>query len=135
MLNVTHEELRQISDIIKHAIQVHISWRENLIRILICKLTLPDSIFEKDAHRNCDFGRWFYDKSNVHLHDVSAFNNIEELHRLMHDSARDACLKSRALGRIPEEDYDQMMNSISRFQTELNNFHKKVQSTLENVES
>ncbi len=114
---------------------MHEKWRASLLRTLVCGLGLPDSIHATDAHRHCDFGRWLYSRPNEELRHTPAFQTIEALHRRMHDCTREACLKSRALGRMTEEDYDDMNAAMSRFEAELKAYQDKVRITVQQMAS
>lgn len=60
---------------------------------------------------------------------------MEELHKAMHDSAREVCLKVEVTGMAPVEDYDHFLGSASRFNDELVDLQQRVLYTLKNVAS
>lgn len=135
MINVTAEELEKIVSTIGEALELHGRWREKLERNLICRLPHDEADLAEDAHRNCAFGRWFYSKGNAHLRGLPAFTAIGKLHQAMHVSARELCIKSRALGSVAVEDYDLFLGDMTRFRDELQNLQRRVSFTLQNIDS
>jgi hypothetical protein len=124
------DNLGKIVTAIEQALRMHTRWHENLIRLLICKRPLPDSVIEAEAHKCCEFGKWFYGKANLHLHQLPLFRKINDLHRLMHASTRDSCLKYRTMGMMTEDDYDHLLDSIANFRKELTSLKARAESTL-----
>lgn len=135
MISVTSEELERILATVEEALLLHDEWRENLLRSLVCKLPLDARYIAEDAHQRCAFGCWFYSKANAHFRGQSSFRNIGELHKAMHQCAREVCFKIKAVGIAPEEDYDQFLGSVSRFREELIGLQHKVSYTLQNIDS
>lgn len=134
MINVTAEELEKIVSTIDEALVLHGRWREKLERNLICRLPPEESDMAEDAHQKCAFGRWFYSKSNEHLRGLPAFTNIGKLHQAMHNSAREVCIKSKALGTVSAEDYDLFLGDMSTFRNDLLNLQRRVSYTLQNID-
>jgi hypothetical protein len=66
---------------------------------------------------------------------LPAFKKIGELHKAMHDSAREVCQNIKATGSAPEVEYDAFRNNMMLFRQELDNFKSKIVHTLENVGS
>lgn len=133
MSSVSAEEIEQILGTIEKALQMHTKWYEDLVRRLLCKLPLPDSVVAKNAHQHCDFGCWFYGNINERSHGLPAFAEIGELHKIMHDSARELYLKMKATGMVHEDDYDYFTRNVSRFKGELAEFRQRVLNTLNHV--
>ena len=131
--SVSTEEMEQILGTIETALQMHTKWYEDLVRRLLCKLPLPDSMVAINSHQCCDFGRWFYGSINERSHNLPAFAEIGELHKTMHDSARDLCLKMKATGMVHEDDYDYFTRNVSRFKGELAEFRQRVLNTLNHM--
>lgn len=135
MVGVSPEEIEQILETIDKALLMHNQWYEDLVRILLCKLPMPPSMVAKDAHNQCYFGCWLYGDQNARLHELPAFAKIVELHKDMHDNARELSLKMEANGMVREEEYDSFMRSLSRFRDELTLFRQRVLVTLNQVSS
>lgn len=127
------ESINQILDVVNIAFIAHTQWHEDLIRSLLCRTHMAESYIAKDAHHKCDFGRWFYTQNSSSFHGLPAASKIEESHKIMHNSARDMCLKMKANGIIHTEDYDYFIRNLTCFKDELTSFRKRVLDTLESV--
>lgn len=134
MINVTAEELEKIQKTVDDALAMHGKWLENLQRIFACRLSPNEADLAVDAHQNCDFGRWFYSKSNSRLREIPAFQKIEALHKSMHNTVREICAKLRAAGVIQPDDYDVLLGEVKRFSGELEELRNKVDYTLKNID-
>jgi diguanylate cyclase len=134
MINVTPEELGRILATIHEALSLHEQWKDNLLRNFVCRLPLAAADMLEDAHLHCAFGKWFYSKPNAHFRDLSAFKKIDELHLEMHQSARQICFGIKAVGTVPEADYDEFLGCLSRFRNEMLELQQRVTYTLQNID-
>lgn len=133
MSSVSPEKITQILDTIDKALVMHNKWYEDLVRSLLCRTAMPESFIATDAHRKCDFGSWFYKNKESGFKDLPSFTKIEELHKTMHDSAREICLKIKANGMVKAEDYDYFVRNLTYFREELSDFRQRVVDTLAHV--
>lgn len=133
MASVSPEELEQVLAIIDKAIQMHVQWHQDLVRTMLCKLPLPDSVAAMDAYRHCAFGTWFYNKANARLHALPTFDRIGELHQIMHESARKMCVKVRATGLVAEHGYDDFVQRLGEFRGGLEEFRGRIRLTFRSV--
>ncbi len=90
-----HELVAAISQL-DQAIHNHQQWHENLIRVLVTRLSPEVSDLRPDAHRRCRFGQWYDSGAGVELHNQPAFIAVGEAHQRMHTSA------TRLLGRVAD---------------------------------
>jgi diguanylate cyclase (GGDEF)-like protein len=134
VINVTVEELEKIQKTVDDALAMHGKWLENLQRIFACRLSPNESDLAVDAHQNCDFGRWFYGKSNSRLREIPAFQKIEALHKSMHNTVREICAKLRVSGVVQPDDYDVLLGEVKRFSAALLELRNKVDYTLKNID-
>lgn len=135
MINVTSEELERVLATIEDALALHETWRDNLHRTLACRLPPTDADMAEDAHHRCAFGHWYYSKGNAHFRDLPAFKNIGELHKSMHQGARDICIKVKGLGILPVEDYDLFLGGMLSFRKELLDLQHRVSFTLQHIDA
>lgn len=135
MISVVSEDLERVLATIDCALAQHQTWCDNLNRTLVCRLAPAEADMADDAHHRCEFARWFYSKGNAHFRDLPAFRNIGEVHKSLHQSAREICIKAKSLGMLPVEDYDLFLGSMLSFRKELHDLGHRVSSTLENIDS
>lgn len=133
MKNVSAEEIKKILETIDHALDSHTKWYEQLVRTLLCRTRMEDALIAKDAHYKCGFGSWFYSNKESGFYELPAFITIGELHKTMHDSARDICLKMNATGLVQGDDYDYFLRNMTHFREALTDFRKRVLDTLEQI--
>jgi diguanylate cyclase (GGDEF)-like protein len=135
MINVTSDGLETVLATIEDALAMHQIWCDNLHRTLACRLAPAKSYIADGAHRQCEFGHWYYSESNAHFRDMPAFRNIGEAHENLHQSAREICIKAKSLGMLLVEDYDQFLGSMSSFRKELHDLRLRVSFTLQNIDA
>jgi diguanylate cyclase (GGDEF)-like protein len=134
MINVTAQELETILTTIDKALTMHDDWREQLQRILACKLPPNETDMADDAHRQCAFGSWFYSSSNAHLRDLPSFKKIEEMHQVMHGRARALCIRLKGHWPVTPLEYDPYIDQVARFRAELIQLRQKVFETLHKID-
>lgn len=133
MKAITTAEFEKILKIVEDALKNHSNWHDDLLRRLLCRMPLPESMVARDAHHHCAFGSWFYGMGKTHVETLPAFKKIGELHKTMHNSAREVCQKVKATGYVPDVDYDLFERDLQHFRNELNSFKNRVVQTLHNA--
>lgn len=135
MINVTSGELETILARIEEARVMHEKWRNKVHRILACKLPPEVADMSEHAYQKCAFGQWLYSKSNANLRNISAFVKIDELHRAMHDGARNIFSRLESLDKVPVKEYDLFVASMGAFDDALAALQQRVSYTLQNIDS
>lgn len=135
MINVTAQELEAILTTIDKALGMHDAWREQIQRTLSCKLAPRDADMADNAHHQCAFGHWFYSPSNAHLRKLPSFKKIEAMHQVMHDHARELCIRLKGHWPITTKEYDPYIDQVAHFRAELITLRQKVSDTLLKIDS
>lgn len=132
---ITHirpDELGRIIRTITEALRMHDLWRDDLLRILACRLKPTEAFLAESGHRHCAFGHWFYSEGNESLRQTPAFDEIGTLHRLMHIAARDLCRKYASQhGNISVADFDALLAKMINFRSALEGVRDRVAHTLQ----
>lgn len=105
----------------------HLAWFKRVHKSLVCEQAASPSDLADDAHRRCDFGRWYH-KSDGHPEFVRipVFATIGELHQGMHHLAREL-LQRKADGLIiPCDDYDKFMERAIAFKLAIRNLQYQI---------
>lgn len=101
------------------AIFLHSEWLRNLHRTLICGNQPNPADLQPDAHRCCNFGKWYYEAESENFLARESFLELGNTHKLMHDYARDL-LMTRAQGKSADPDlYDRFIGQSQLFTIEM----------------
>jgi diguanylate cyclase (GGDEF)-like protein len=125
MLRTTLEQLDQ-------AAHDHAHWHENLIRAIVCRLPGDPNDLEENAHRQCRFGRWYYEQAPAELWEQPAFAAIEAEHRRLHFVGAKLLRNATADVPIAREDYDDLVTGGERLHLELDSLRHEVAGALRN---
>ena len=87
MFHMDPAALRKTVERIEQAMHDHARWHANLIRSIVCRLPCDPNDLDELAHRQCHFGRWYYEQAPVELWDQPAFVAIEAEHKRVHQVA------------------------------------------------
>lgn len=98
----------------------HLSWFKQVHRTLVCdQAAVPEDLAE-DAHRHCDFGRWYHHPDREYEFALlPAFATIGDLHQGMHDLARELLQRRTVQLPISCSDYDRFMERSIAFKLAL----------------
>lgn len=121
MLSINHDKLRGIISQLDQAIYNHNQWYESLIRTLICRMAFDRRDVERDAHKVCRFGQWFYYQAPPEIKDHPGFVALETEHKRMHTLAAGLLMTEASGGTIPLLDYE-------TFNISFNNLHLQLQT-------
>lgn len=135
MSSVSSGELEKILDVVEAALSNHAQWYDDLMRRLLCRLPLPDTMIARDAHRQCAFGTWFYGMGETYVEELPAFKKIGEMHKAMHDNAREVSQIVKANGYATELEYDSFQRRLMQFRNELDNLRGKICRTLAHMDA
>lgn len=70
------------------ALAMHQQWLKDFHRLIICEEPASPVCTDLNAHLLCDFGRWYGTLNEEVLSQVPDIRELNEPHKLMHDSAR-----------------------------------------------
>jgi diguanylate cyclase (GGDEF)-like protein len=119
---------------LEQALFNHEQWHEALQSTLICRLPPDQRDIEKDAHRNCRFGQWYYSTGALKLQGHPGFEEIEIEHKRMHQFA--ATLLRAAMSRVPIslQDYERFTSAMKRMRLEITNIKHELEDALYNLD-
>jgi len=130
MLNIQPATLRSTLEQLERAVQDHLEWHAQLLRVIVCELPGDPNDLVARAHHLCRFGRWYYERTAPELSDVATFVAIGIEHRQVHDiAARILC--DSAEGRpVPRALFDELIATSVRLRGELDLFKRELQAAL-----
>jgi diguanylate cyclase (GGDEF)-like protein len=132
MLNVTQDSLREILLQLDQAIYNHNQWYEALLRTMVCHLAYDSRDVEREAHRKCRFGQWYYGQTSDELRQHPGFMAIEAEHERMHRLAGSLLLTGAAGGNISLLDYENFNNSVNNLRLQLQTLKHELEDLMYN---
>jgi diguanylate cyclase (GGDEF)-like protein len=124
--SLSSSEVESSVKLLDQAIQLHTEWLCTLHESIICKVPVPDDIIRENAHRLCALGRWYYSEASELLAEYPEFHEIEEIHRVMHDQARDVASRYQDEELISGEQYRNFIKSQQSLVGLLQNLKEKL---------
>lgn len=113
------EEIQRITEELEVIIAAHLAWFKQVNRTLVCGETVNAADLEDDAHLRSPFGQWYYSREPYQLESDPDFQELGEIQRAMHESARLALLNIIDQRRPPPELYDRCIDLALRLNTTL----------------
>jgi diguanylate cyclase len=132
MLSITHEDSRIVILQLDQAIYNHNKWYESLLRTLVCRLPYDGRDVEKDAHRKCRFGQWYYNHPPQELRNHPGFIAIEAEHERMHRLAARLLMTEAADETVSLLDFENFNNSVDNTRLQLQSMKHELEDLLFN---
>jgi diguanylate cyclase (GGDEF)-like protein len=132
MRNMDPAMLRKMLEQLEQAAHDHAHWHAGLMRALVCRLPCDPTDLEENAHRQCRFGRWYYEKAPPELWQQPAFLAIEAEHKRLHAVAAEMLRNAAADRSIAREDYEDLVKVSERLNLELDSLRHEFASALKN---
>ncbi|CAK0776940.1 diguanylate cyclase [Gammaproteobacteria bacterium] len=133
MPSITEPSISEIQDILEEleqAIQDHNQWLMEWHRAIICRVPLEEHHMANDAHRCCNFGRWYYGHNHSYLATFPAFAQLELVHLTIHAVAKNLLLKSIGNEPLSLVEYDGFLTWRGEFRDVIRTLETKLQQTI-----
>lgn len=121
------QTLRRAAQQLKQTTDDHAEWHENLLRAVFCGQSEWIESLAPASHRECSFGRWFYDQAPNGLRDQASFAAMGSEHQKLHQVAARLMRAVKAGESIPRPDFDELVASSARLRQHVD----ALKSTLE----
>ncbi|MBF0358049.1 MAG: diguanylate cyclase [Magnetococcales bacterium] len=105
--NFTVQDANDLIEQMELALIYHDEWLGVLNRSLVCNLEFPEDITTANSHSRCKFGVWLQSSLKHSIGDSSVFNDLELIHKLMHDTVRELALTPH--DKISVDKYDEFL--------------------------
>ncbi len=128
----TTEELQTVLMQLDQAIYNHEQWSQALNRTLICRSFYDQRDVHKDAHRQCQFGQWYYQYTSARLRRLPAFVSIENEHARMHELAARLLVTTSTGKPISPYDYDGFAQALERMRLQVHSLKRELNEQLYN---
>jgi len=97
MLRTNPSSLRRALEQLQQATLDHAVWRDRMLRAISGRQPCDRNDLAADAHRHCQFGRWYFERALPELRDLPSFAMIGAEHEDQHRIAA-GLLRSLAAG-------------------------------------
>ncbi|MCG8070050.1 MAG: diguanylate cyclase [Candidatus Thiodiazotropha taylori] len=135
MFRLGHEKIKYIIEHLDRAIENHQMWFQNVNRSLACRVPCKPEDLLPDAHRNCEFGKWYYRLDDEILLRNDGFNAIEKEHHHMHKLATELLIDCQGDHVSNIDKYDQFSKSVERLRMQIMSLQRELQDSLFNVDT
>jgi diguanylate cyclase (GGDEF)-like protein len=130
MLRMDPTALRKSLDQLDQALHDHAHWQQNLIRAIVCRLPCDPNDLDERAHRQCRFGRWYYEQAPVELWEQPAFAAIEAEHKRLHQVAAGMLREAATGAPVSRAGYDDFVTGGERLHLELDSLRHAIAGSL-----
>jgi len=103
-------ELNEILVVLDTALKNHRQWFDKLHTAMLFKQSFPEDILNASAHTQCQFGKWYYGNVSESIRSFNEFSLLEDVHRNMHDYARELASSCQGGVKPSLENYQQFLN-------------------------
>jgi diguanylate cyclase (GGDEF)-like protein len=134
MSTINQEERQAILGQLGQALHNHEMWFDSITRALLCHLPYDPLDVRDNAHRECQFGQWYYNHTSESLRQHPAFNAIEQEHALMHRLAAQLLRDTEKSSPIEATAYDRFANSVQRLRLQVTSVQRELQDSLFNLD-
>jgi diguanylate cyclase (GGDEF)-like protein len=124
--------LRQAADELRHVVDDHAYWHENLLRSMFCGHPVDPRDLHPTAYRDCSFGRWFYDAAPNGLRAQPDFTAMGREHQQLHHVATRLLRSVRARGPVDRLDFEQLVASNARMRAHVDGLRTAIDAALGN---
>ncbi len=132
MFAFSTEELQTVLLQLDQAIYNHEQWSKGLDRTLICKSHCDQRDVSPEAHKQCQFGQWYYTYASTKLQQLPAFVAIEAEHLRMHQLAARLLIAVAAGKNISPYEYDNFSQTLERLRLQLHTLKRELNEQLYN---
>ena len=130
MLRMDAPTLRNAAAQLKEAITEHAEWHEDLLRSAFCGLAIESDDLRAFAHRECRFGRWYYERAPAELREEQTFAALGLTHEHMHRIAGQMLRAVAANRPIARSDFEDLVLTGARLRLDLDSLRASIESTL-----
>lgn len=112
------KEIEKALNVLNKAIENHRVWFDSLHTSILCGQPFAKDILHDAAHKQCDFGKWYYGEVSESIKSINEFAELEPVHKNMHEQARELA-KSITEKKVIEVDMYQSFLSNQHYLIEL----------------
>lgn len=112
------------------AIERHQEWYESIVKTLVCRLPFDRAQIADDAHRNCEFGQWYYREESLELRERPGFLALESDHVRVHRIAANLLRGLEAGREVQVGDYEAFARALSDLHAQLQTLKHELEGAI-----
>ncbi|WP_417542697.1 diguanylate cyclase [Methylophaga thalassica] len=112
------QQLRFVIAEIDKAIDSHQQWYQNLLRVLVSRVSPDEKDRLDDAHQQCQFGQWYHTPQADLIQDHPTFISLGVAHENMHKRAKQLIDLVLAKQSIPVELFDAFNDDLEKMRVQ-----------------
>lgn len=116
---LTEEQLADVVFNLERADENHRLWLRDLHASAICGHPFNKDVFSEHAHCECKFGQWYYGNGLAVLQERPDYQELDGLHRRMHDCAREMAITLISGEELAVEAYHAFVDRQQAFSEKL----------------
>ncbi|RDH84078.1 MAG: hypothetical protein DIZ80_08060 [endosymbiont of Galathealinum brachiosum] len=116
---LTDRQLENIISELEIADINHLEWLKCVHSSIICNHEFEKDAISDDSHKLCRFGHWYYNDAPELLQSRPDFLAIDELHKVMHDAARQLAELHNNKASISKTEYEEFILKQRAFSKKL----------------
>jgi diguanylate cyclase (GGDEF)-like protein len=125
--------LRRAAEELKRTTEEHATWHEQVLRSIFCDdLDAQSAALAATAHRDCAFGRWFYDEAPNGLRDQPAFVAMGREHQRLHQVAAKLLRAAKAGAPVARTDFEDLVATSARLRVQVEYLRSSLDAALTN---
>jgi diguanylate cyclase len=133
MLRMDPSTLRRAAEQLKHTTEQHATWHEDVLRAIFCDdLASEHGASAATGHRECAFGRWFYDEAPNGLRDQPAFVAIGKEHQRLHQVAAKLLRGAKSGASVARADFEDFVATSARLRVQIDYLRSSIEAALGN---
>jgi diguanylate cyclase len=136
MLRMDPSTLRRAAEQLKQTTDEHATWHEHVLRSIFCDdVTSQAEALAVSAHRDCTFGRWFFEEAPNGLRDQPAFVAIGKEHQWLHQVAAKMLRAAKAGAPVVRSDFEDLVATSARLRVQIDYLRSSIEAALGNRDS
>jgi diguanylate cyclase len=133
MLRMDPSTLRRAVEQLKRTAEEHAGWHEDVLRAIFCdEIPTADAVLSVTSHRDCSFGRWFYEEAPNGLREQPAFIAIGREHQRLHQVAAKLLRAAKGGAPVARTDFEDFVATTARLRVQVDYLRSSIDAALGN---
>jgi diguanylate cyclase (GGDEF)-like protein len=122
--------LRNAAGSLRRVVDDHAAWHENLLRAMFCDHPVDPRDLSPTAHRDCAFGRWFYEAAPNSMRGLPEFTVMGKEHQQVHQAASRLLRAVRVKVPIDRLDFEELVAANARMRMQVDTLRAGIDAAL-----